>query len=627
MSDWKELLKEAKELFDDGIIDEAEFKALKAEAFALRRQRTTAPQSMSDTFAGSATGFGTAGGGLSDGFAGGQTQLQAGQIIGNYRILSEMGKGGMGVVYRARHQIESFAIQTGDVVIKMMHTQYAQDENFRNRFISEAAIGRNILHANIIRIHDVIVDEERNILAIVMDLAEGRPLEDLIPQNGLPFEKALPIIEQLCEAIDYMHIQGIIHRDLKPENIIVSSSGKVTILDMGIAKNTQRNMGGTRTGMAMGTPLYMAPEQGDAKNITAAADRYALGLIVYRMLSGAFPWVEDAGEYSIVSSKMMGNLIPLKEKVNTKSYVSDAVMKLLNPEATLRWQNGSSFLKALKTSHLKYLKPVSFGTGRARQEMVLIPAGEFMMGALPNDEHANDNEKPRHKVRISRDFYVGKYLVTQKLWGAVIGNNPSKHEGENRPVDRVSWFDCLAFCNKLSKLEGREPVYQGLEGYQIGQVFDDKDQRGESEKETQLAENISCNWNANGYRLLSEAEWEYAARGGEYHLYSGSNNADEVSVYWDNSGQETLPVGTLKSNGFGLYDMSGNVYEWVWDRRRVYLEQDIVQDPHGAPTGLERVVRGGSWGNSARGTRLSYRGTLDPKPYKSNFGFRLGCFS
>src|SRR6056300_1753810 len=180
MSDWKQMLREAKELFDDGIIDEDEFKQLKTEAFALRSQTTS--------------GVSTTGGGQSttDTFAGGQTQFQAvGQTIGQYRVLGEMGKGGMGTVYRARHKVDSFAQQTGDVVIKLMNPQVAKDESFRQRFISEAAMGRNIHHPNIVRIHDVIVEEERNVLAIVMDLVEGRPLEDMIPKTGMSMERAL----------------------------------------------------------------------------------------------------------------------------------------------------------------------------------------------------------------------------------------------------------------------------------------------------------------------------------------------------------------------------------------------------------------------------------------------------
>ena len=176
-------------------------------------------------------------------------------------------------------------------------------------------------------------------------------------------------------------------------------------------------------------------------------------------------------------------------------------------------------------------------------DMVLIPKGEFMMGALENDRDAYDDERPRHKVTLTRDFLMGKYAVTQALWESVMGSNPSQMKGENRPVENVSWFDVVDFCNKLSKQSGLEPVYT-INGHYV-----------------------TCNWNAKGYRLPTEAEWEYSARGGEYHKYAGSNNVHEVAWYDGNGrgGWGTHSVGQKKPNGFGLYDMSGNVAEWVWD--------------------------------------------------------------
>ena len=141
-------------------------------------------------------------------------------------------------------------------------------------------VGLKMNHPNVMRIYDIVV--ENDTLGLVMDLVEGRPLEDIIPAGGMSFDKALPIISSLCDALDTMHKQGIIHRDLKPENIIIRPDGSPVILDMGIAKITgDGNLSATRTGMRMGTPLYMAPEQGDAKNVTSGADRYAFALIFF----------------------------------------------------------------------------------------------------------------------------------------------------------------------------------------------------------------------------------------------------------------------------------------------------------------------------------------------------------
>ncbi len=236
---------------------------------------------------------------------------------------------------------------------------------------------------------------------------------------------------------------------------------------------------------------------------------------------------------------------------------------------------------------------------RMAKEMVLIPKGEFMMGALEGDDEADDNEKPRHKVTLTRDFLLFKYQVTQALWESVMGSNPSTFRGANRPVEEVSWFDVVDFCNKLSELEGLEPAYT-IDG-----------------------RNVTCNWNAKGYRLPTEAEWEYSARANQSFLYAGSDNVDEVAWYDDNSGSETHPVGQKKPNGFGLYDMSGNVREWVWDWYGTYSSQSGI-DLVGKESGQFRVYRGGGWYYNAEGTRVSYRNYSGPGRENCALGFRPG---
>ena len=251
---------------------------------------------------------------------------------------------------------------------------------------------------------------------------------------------------------------------------------------------------------------------------------------------------------------------------------------------------------------------------RMAKEMVQVPAGEFMMGALEDDEDAYDDERPRHKVTLTRDFLIGKYPVTQALWDSVMGSNPSYHKGANRPVEKVSWFDVVDFCNQLSKREGLEPAY------------------------TINGRDVTCNWDAKGYRLPTEAEWEYSARGGEYHKYSGSDNVAEVAWYYFNSdtgnGREAHPVGQKKPNGFGLYDMSGNVWEWCWDRMEYDEDEDCilgdsvyrhgpVTDPYGPAVGSLRVSRGGSWYYDPRYVRTSYRYNNVPSYQLDDLGFRI----
>jgi sulfatase modifying factor 1 len=235
-------------------------------------------------------------------------------------------------------------------------------------------------------------------------------------------------------------------------------------------------------------------------------------------------------------------------------------------------------------------------------EMVKIEPCTFMMGALGEDEDADDDEKPRHEVKLTRSFAVGKYQVTQALWESVMGNNPSEFKGKDRPVECVSWFDCVDFCNKLSEKEGLEKAY------------------------TTNGSEVSQNLDAKGYRLPTEAEWECAARGGEYHLYAGSDNIDEVAWTRENSNKQTHGVGQKKANGFGLYDMSGNVWEWVWD----WWDDDTddysnasSEDPTGPSTGSYRVFRGGGWYFGASYARVSARSRYRPSHRSKLQGFRL----
>jgi formylglycine-generating enzyme required for sulfatase activity len=262
-------------------------------------------------------------------------------------------------------------------------------------------------------------------------------------------------------------------------------------------------------------------------------------------------------------------------------------------------------------------KPVN----KSGYEMVRVPGGSFQMGDTAGG--GRDNERPVHTVTQS-DFYMGKYEVTQAQYQAVMGNNPSKFKGGlpaqagNLPDECVCWYDAIEFCNKLSAREGLTPYYT------INKTVG-SDPNNENEYDD-LKWLVTRNTSADGYRLPTEAEWEYAAKGGNgspgNYKYAGSNNVDEVAWYRDNSNSTTHEVGKKAPNGLGLYDMSGNVWEWCWDWDGRY-SSEAQTDPMGASSGSYRVIRGGRWDFSAEDVRSAFRGYFFPNfRYKSG-GFRL----
>ena len=224
----------------------------------------------------------------------------------------------------------------------------------------------------------------------------------------------------------------------------------------------------------------------------------------------------------------------------------------------------------------------TFTAGGISFTMVAVEGGTFLMGSPDADTEAEADEKPQHFVTLS-DFYIGETEVTQALWKAVMGSNPSYSVGENLPVEEVSWEDCQAFITKLNEMTGQT------------------------------------------FRLPTEAEWEYAARGGNKTQgcqYSGSNDINLVAWYDNNSEGKTHEVGKKTANELGIYDMSGNVFEWCQDWKGNY-SSEVQTNPTGPETGSYRVSRGGSWNIYARLCRVSYRDGTWPLYRLSRLGLRL----
>ena len=212
-----------------------------------------------------------------------------------------------------------------------------------------------------------------------------------------------------------------------------------------------------------------------------------------------------------------------------------------------------------------------------------VAGGTFTMGSTSEQQEPSDDEWPTHTVTLS-DYYIGETEVTQELWTAVMGSNPSEFTGNmQRPVEKVSWDDCQTFIRKLNELTG-----------------------------------------AN-FRLPTEAEWEFAARGGRYscgYQYSGSRKLGDVAWYYGNSSSTTHPVRTKSPNELGIYDMTGNVWEWCQDWFGNYSLSSQT-NPTGPSTGSNRVYRGGGWSSRARSCRSANRDDCMPGSRYYNLGLRL----
>ena len=277
----------------------------------------------------------------------------------------------------------------------------------------------------------------------------------------------------------------------------------------------------------------------------------------------------------------------------------------------MRW---SKVMGAVMAAQLS----VAAAAAEVNDGLVLLPGGTVTIGS-PDSERQRQADETQHQVTLSA-FYVDPHEVTQKDYQAVMGTNPSHFRGDNLPVEQVTWYDAINYCNKLSEAQGLTPAYQ-IDG-------------------------TTVTWNraADGYRLLTEAEWEYAARAGTQSVFyeGGQIVADQVNfcgsypylieenylshqnpeVVTSTYRQETMPVDGLAPNSWGLYHMEGNVSEWCFD---YYGSYDTAQntDPSGPTSGSLRVNRGGGWNDFAKHVRMAYRSVTSPDTVEQNLGFRI----
>jgi formylglycine-generating enzyme required for sulfatase activity/tRNA A-37 threonylcarbamoyl transferase component Bud32 len=586
--------------------------------------------------------------------------------IGPYTLLKKLGRGGFGEVWLAEKQTK---FVTKKLAVKLPLQNQVDAEAVRNEAtLWEKASG----HPNVLPIIDA--DEYDGQIVIVSEYAPDGSLADLLKRQGrLSVEKAIEMIDGILAGLEYLHSRNIVHRDLKPDNVLLQGETP-RLADFGISRVLRTTMTSASVNLA-GTPFYMAPEAFDKKR-NEQTDIWSAGVMFYEILMGKRPF-EDDNLINLVSSIATKEPAPLPDYI--PQWLTEVIGKSLakNPEnryqkvsemrshlrhlarmpdtqkiidvpetkpnakneidteeinnsPTLKttpfFQNRGKFLVfsglSLFTLFILLLSAIGIGeiirrfyfptptpsvsptktpiptTGIGKKmEFALIRAGSFMMGSPDDEKDTTEDEKPQHQVTLSKDFYLSKYEVTQGQWKAIMGDNPSffKDCGDDCPVENVSWDEVQEFIRRLkAKGEGT-------------------------------------------YRLPTEAEWEYACRAGTTGNYAG--NLDDLGWYYNNAGDQKLSgewdaaklksnnnrtheVGKKQPNAWGLYDMHGNVWEWVQDWFGKYPE-GAVTDPTGGISGSHRIFRGGSLGFPAEDIRSAKRAYYIPTERNANVGFRL----
>jgi formylglycine-generating enzyme required for sulfatase activity/serine/threonine protein kinase len=681
--------------------------------------------------------------------------LTAGAHFGPYRVIGQLGKGGMASVFKVYEAgLDRY------VALKVLPAEFLHDEKFAARFTREAKVIARLEHPGIVPIYASGIED--GVPWMAMRLIPGGTLSSLLAKQRLPIARSVAILRGVANGLEYAHEQGVIHRDLKPQNILLDQAGQVYLADFGIARIVEGATVLTRAGTVPGTPQYMAPEQALGQRVDHRADVYALGVVAYEMLTGHVPF--DADTPMAVMMKHLRETIPFEPLQELPGGLGQAVLKALAKEPADRWSSATAFAAACELElagsteratasprtppteliaapaaktpetsgeaekktvilrprpslpgasphppakpvepeepqttrhgpplavsalglilvvgvafailmragaahapkpvaltptttlmpidpadaerqrHFKELEqklgkiqadqtaapkkaaeaaaqkprqdkevPAQQGSrqnaqapsnaaeptvgdvranGKDGLKYVPIPAGTFEMGCVPGDSECSADESPRHSVTLSRSFWLGQTLVTVAAYArfasAAARTMPEappfnvNWSLEDHPIVNVNWHDAAAFCE----------------------------------------------W--SGGRLPTEAEWEYAARGGKEGRrypwgdslrhddanYSGTGGRDQ----WAN----TSPVGSFAANGYGLYDMAGNTWEWCSDWYGSY-SSDPMRDPHGPPTGSLRVLRGGSWHFNPRSLRISFRDTGAPAGRHNGVGFR-----
>ncbi len=579
-------------------------------------------------------------------------------LEGRYRVARQLGAGGFGKTYEVSDRAKRTAASGDRNTPKVLKLLTNNDAKYVELFQREAEVLSKLNHPGIPEVEPegYFAVFPRNstepIHCLVMEYIEGLNLEEYLQQRqNRPINQKLALewLTELATILDVVHNQNFFHRDIKPSNIMLKPDGNLALIDFGIARKvTSTIMSGGQNTQAY-TPGYAAPEQ-EKGYAVLQSDFFALGRTFVYLLTGKEPnefydpytdecnWCTAATHISSLLADFIDYLmarLPGQRPANTQVILQDLqrIEQKLYPAKVLltvpsqpptntpilqRFEFDVAFFEKEKSRVFGIKSTWKISRRRSQAEfftedlgngeileMVAIPGGTFLMGSPDSEEGRSSNESPQHSVTIT-PFYMGKFTITQAQWRVVatlpqvhcaLKRDPSYFKGENLPVERISWYEAIEFCERLSQKTGR------------------------------------------AYRLPSEAEWEYACRAGTttpFHF--GGTITPDLANYNGNStynsgatGQyrkKTTPVGNFQvTNAFGLYDMHGTIWEWCADSWHTHY--------HGAPSNGRvwsnngdnryRLVRGGSWSGNPGSCRSASRGIDFPGGRSSRIGFRVVC--
>jgi formylglycine-generating enzyme required for sulfatase activity len=559
-----------------------------------------------------------------------KADMDIGPADNRFRLVKEIGGGGMGRIWLAR-DLEEEALEGSECykALKVVNPLLRSDARALAALKREALRAARLSHPHIINVYGWRQGED-DWPFVVMDYLEGRDLDRLLLEEGQPglrWERTLELLRPMADALDYAHKSRLIHRDLKPSNVFITTAGELKLLDFGLAYQLRhsRHLVAGQDMDSGGTPEYMPPEAFAAGQPHPAQDIYALACMAYELLTGEPPYKPAA------AVQRNPQLLPDKpDALNDTAWAvlksgfayrredrptsaGELVRHLLKAQQAVV---PDQFIHGWTTAQVQTLQqqvaealglPVvfrdKFRDGGEGPELVVIPGGAFTMGSSKNDKQAYEDEQPPHRVTVST-CYLMQFPVTRGLYQAVLGKGPSEWEerkDEKRlPANYVTWFDAVRFCNALSERCGLQPCYQ-IKG-----------------------EQVEWNRQAEGYRLPTEAEWEYTVRAGTATSWFCGDDEKLLGRYaWyaENSSSNIHPVGEKEPNPWGLYDMMGNVWEWCWDWYGPY-GADAVVDPVGPDGAGRRVLRGGAYWDEARNLRSALRLRLEPEVRSDAIGFR-----